>query len=52
MHRDYGLPHQYSIFGRVTSGIEVVDAIAALPTGAQDRPQDPPKINSITIIGG
>jgi cyclophilin family peptidyl-prolyl cis-trans isomerase len=51
MHRDYGLPHQYSIFGRVTGGMEVVDAIAALPTGAQDRPHDPPQIRSITITG-
>ncbi len=51
MHRDYGLPHQYSIFGRVTAGQDVVDAIASLPTGAQDRPQDPPKINKITVTG-
>jgi cyclophilin family peptidyl-prolyl cis-trans isomerase len=52
MHQDYGLPHQYSIFGKVTSGIEIVDAIAALQTGAQDRPHDPPMIKSITITGG
>ena len=52
MHQDYGLPHQYSIFGKVTSGLEIVDAIAALPTGAQDRPHDPPMIKSITITEG
>ena len=28
---DAGLPPSYSIFGRVTSGIETVDAIAAMP---------------------
>jgi len=33
----------------VTKGLDVVDAIAALPTGAQDRPQQPPVINKITI---
>jgi cyclophilin family peptidyl-prolyl cis-trans isomerase len=51
MHQDYGLPHQYSIFGKVTSGIEVVDAIAGLPTGAQDRPSQPPAIKRVTITG-
>ena len=49
MHADYGLPNQYSIFGEVTEGIEVVDAIAAAATGAQDRPVQPVTINSVTI---
>ncbi len=40
MHKDFGLPHNYSIFGKVVSGIETVDAIAALPT-TSDRPNDP-----------
>ena len=51
MHRDYGLPHNYTIFGQVTDGIDVVDAIAALATNAQDRPAEEPVINSITING-
>ncbi len=51
MHRDYGLPHNYTIFGRVTAGIEVVDAITALPTDSQDRPAKPPTIDRITITG-
>lgn len=38
MHADYSLPHAYTIFGRVTKGIEVVDKIAALETDAADRP--------------
>ena len=46
---DLGLPKAYTIFGRVSEGIEVVDAIAALPTGAQDRPHDPPTINRVDI---
>jgi cyclophilin family peptidyl-prolyl cis-trans isomerase len=49
MHADYGLPNQYSIFGEVTEGIEVVDAIAAAATGAQDRPVQPVTITSVTI---
>ena len=49
MHSDYGLPHNYSIFGQVTAGIEVVDSIANSPTGAQDRPQQDCVINSVTI---
>ncbi len=49
MHADYGLPNQYSIFGEVTEGIEVVDQIAAAATGAQDRPHEPVKITGIDI---
>lgn len=49
MHAQYGLPNQYTIFGEVTDGMDVVDAIATAPTGAQDRPHDPVTINSVTI---
>ena len=49
MHADYGLPNQYTIFGEVTEGLDIVDAIAAAETGAQDRPKDPVKITSIDI---
>lgn len=49
MHRDYGLPHSYSIFGKVTAGLDAVDSIAATPTGAQDRPHEDCVINSVTI---
>jgi cyclophilin family peptidyl-prolyl cis-trans isomerase len=49
MHADYGLPNQYTIFGEVTEGLDIVDAIAAAPTGAQDRPNEPVKITSIDI---
>lgn len=30
---DSGLPPSYSVFGRVTAGMDVVDAIAAMPNG-------------------
>lgn len=40
MHQDFALPHNYSIFGQVVSGMETVDAIATLPRNAQDRPNE------------
>ena len=47
--RDFG----YAVFARVTEGMDVVDAIAAVPTGNQgghaDVPVDPVTINSVTI---
>ncbi len=49
MHQDYQLAPNYVIFGKVTSGIEVVDKIAELPVGANDCPLVPPVIESITI---
>ena len=38
MHADYGLPPNYTIFGKLTAGEDVVDAIATAPAGSQDRP--------------
>ena len=52
MHQDYRLPHDYTIFGRVTSGIETVDAIAALETDRSDRPTTDAVIERITISEG
>jgi cyclophilin family peptidyl-prolyl cis-trans isomerase len=49
MHADYRLPPSYTIFGRLTGGEDVLDAIAAAPTGANDRPVEPVTINSIEI---
>ncbi len=51
MHSDYGLPHNYTIFGKVTDGLDVVDAIGALETDPSDRPTDTPSIKSITLTG-
>jgi cyclophilin family peptidyl-prolyl cis-trans isomerase len=42
--RDYG----YAVFGRVTQGMEVVDAIAAVPTGSKSGHQDVP-LSPVTI---
>jgi cyclophilin family peptidyl-prolyl cis-trans isomerase len=49
MHADYGLPPNYTIFGRLTAGEDVLDKIATAQTGAQDRPVAPVTINSVTI---
>jgi cyclophilin family peptidyl-prolyl cis-trans isomerase len=49
MHADYGLPPSYTIFGKLSAGEDVVDAIASAPTGANDRPRDPVTIRSVTI---
>src|SRR6266576_3652555 len=43
------LDNQYTAFGRVTSGQEVIDKIANAPKGSQDRPNNPTKIRKITI---
>ena len=52
MHADYGLPPSYTIFGKLTAGEDVVDRIAGAPTGAQDRPNDPVRIERVTIDEG
>ena len=46
------LPKKYTIFGQVTKGMDVVDAIAARRTGAHDRPLEPVKIHNVTVAGG
>jgi cyclophilin family peptidyl-prolyl cis-trans isomerase len=49
MHADYALPPSYTIFGKLTEGEDVVDAIATARTGSQDRPVTPVEIRSIAI---
>ena len=49
MLADTPLSHNYTIFGKVVSGQEVVDAIGKLPTGSGDRPENPPVIQSVTV---
>lgn len=47
-----GTPHldgDYTVFGEVTEGLEVVDKIAAVKTGRMDVPVEPVTIISITI---
>ncbi len=49
MHADYGLPPSYTIFGKLTAGEDIVDAIATAKKDRQDRPDAPVSIKSITI---
>jgi cyclophilin family peptidyl-prolyl cis-trans isomerase len=49
MHADYRLPKNYTIFGLVTRGIDVVDTIAAAPRNARDLPDAPTAMTSVTI---
>ena len=51
MHKD--APHldgQYAAFGKVVSGMEVVDEIADIPTDYSDRPKIAVRIKTITIV--
>jgi cyclophilin family peptidyl-prolyl cis-trans isomerase len=49
MQKDNPLPNNYTIFGKVISGMDVVDAIAAVQTGANDRPVTPIKMTAVTV---
>ena len=46
------LDGKHTVFGHVTAGMDAVDEIEALPTGANDRPLDPPQIESVQLDGG
>ena len=43
------LPKSYTIFGTVTKGLDVVDAIAAGRTGPGDRPLEPVAMTGVTV---
>ena len=49
MHADYRLPKNYTIFGLVTKGLDVVDAIATAPRNSRDLPDAPTAMTSVTI---
>jgi cyclophilin family peptidyl-prolyl cis-trans isomerase len=49
MHVDYPLPPSYTIFGRVTEGQNVVDAIAGTATDGNDRPKSQVTMEKVTI---
>jgi cyclophilin family peptidyl-prolyl cis-trans isomerase len=49
MHADYPLPHNYTIFGHVVRGQDVVDAIASTATDEADRPLTPIAITSVSV---
>ena len=43
------LPKKYTLFGRVTDGMDVVDAIAAAKRDGRDQPAEPTAMKSVTI---
>lgn len=49
MHVDYPLPPSYTIFGRVTEGQDVVNAIATSKTDPGDRPLAEIKMEKVTV---
>jgi len=50
MHQDYPLPNNYTIFGKVVKGQEVVDKIANVKVGANDKPLTPVEIKQIIVV--
>jgi cyclophilin family peptidyl-prolyl cis-trans isomerase len=50
MHQNYPLPPNYTVFGRVVEGMEVVDKIAtAANEPGSDRPASPVKMTKVTV---
>jgi cyclophilin family peptidyl-prolyl cis-trans isomerase len=43
------LDGKHTVFGEVTGGMDTVDAIEGVETGRNDRPVNPPKIESIDL---
>ena len=49
MHVNYPLPYQYTIFGFVTDGLEVIDKIASVETGEGDKPVNDVVIETVEV---
>ena len=43
------LDGKHTVFGEVTSGMDVVDALEGLPTDGRDRPQEPAVIEKLSF---
>ena len=49
MHVDYPLPYQYTIFGFVTEGLDIIDKIASVETGDGDKPVNDVVIETVEV---
>ncbi len=55
VHQDYPLDKNYTIFGKVTEGLETLDAIASVPvttnpmSGENSQPQEEVTITEVSI---
>jgi cyclophilin family peptidyl-prolyl cis-trans isomerase len=49
MHADYALPNSYTIFGKVISGMDTVDAIANTPVAPGDSPIEKVVMKKVTV---
>jgi cyclophilin family peptidyl-prolyl cis-trans isomerase len=49
MHKDFALSHDYTIFGKVLSGMDVVDAIAESAVNG-DKPVQPAVMKKVTAV--
>ena len=45
-----GGPSKHPVFGKIVDGMDVVTAIETTPTGPGDRPKEPVRVNSVTIV--
>jgi peptidyl-prolyl cis-trans isomerase B (cyclophilin B) len=43
------LDGKHTVFGKVTSGMDVVDTLEGLPTDARDKPREDAKIETLTV---
>ena len=50
MHVDYPLPYNYTIFGNVIDGLDVIDKIAAVQTDSADKPLEDVVISTVEIL--
>lgn len=49
MAADYPLPNNYTIFGKVVSGLDVVEKIDNVATGSGDKPLSPVVMKKVTV---
>ena len=49
MHVDYPLPYQYTIFGFVNEGLDIIDKIASVETGDGEKPVNDVVIKTVKI---